>query len=82
MKRLLYAVFLHPSVFISAMAAFFCFTVNVSTIDLGGISGTIVVQADTSPESIYRMVTLLRLSTALWLLIFIFAFLRAWRKEV
>jgi len=81
MKRLLFTIFLHPSVFISALVAFLCLMVNVSTKELGGIAGTIVMKPDTPTESIQTAITVARIAGVFWILMFLFAFSRAWKKE-
>src|SRR5262245_16809910 len=54
---------------VSVVAAFVCFTVNVGTSDIGGITGTIVVQKGTSQVDIQRTQNALRIAGAFWTVI-------------
>jgi len=56
-------------VVISAVAAFVCLTVNVDTKDVGGISGTVVVQPDTPKEHVDQTRTALRIAGVGWICI-------------
>lgn len=51
---------------VSVGIAFVCFTVNVGTADVGGVTGTIVVQKGTSQVDIQKTQNALRIAGAVW----------------
>jgi len=53
----------------SILAAFVMLTINVDVDDIGGISGTLVVQAGTTKEDIEHTATAFRIAGIFWFFI-------------
>jgi hypothetical protein len=54
-------------VLISAVAGFVCLNVNVDTTNVGGITGTVIVQPDTPKEHVDQTCTALRIAGVGWI---------------
>jgi len=65
---------------ISVVAAFVCLTVNVDTKDIGGITGTIVVQPGTAKEHVDQTRSALRIAGLAWICIGTVALVWAMRR--
>ena len=68
-------------VVISVVAALVCLTVQVDTKDVGGITGTIVIQPDTPEEQVEQMRIFLRTAGVGWICLGILSLVWARRRQ-